>query len=136
MKRILILSAAATVIVAGAGIAGVALSPHAQAAPGYSQCIDASSLDTKMVVSSNQIVVQDMQGHGGLLTLGPPCTQMEDLDHVGFEFDGDSRICSKHDVKILYSHGMDDHERPLRCIITNIKPLTRDEVKAYSSSGH
>ena len=135
MKRILTLSVAAAVIVAGAGIAGLAMSPHAEAAaPG--QCIDASDLATKMVVSSNQVVIQDFQGHGGLLTLGPPCSQMEDLDHVGFEFDGDSRICNKHDVKILYSHGMGDHERPLRCIITNIKPLTRDEVKAYSSSGH
>lgn len=135
MKRILALSAAAAVVVAGAGTAGIGLSPHAQAATS-GQCIDASDLNTKMVVGSNQVVLQDFEGHGGLLTLGPPCTQMQDLDHVGFEFNGDSRICSKHDVKILYSHGMDDHERPLRCIITNIKPLTRDEVKAYSSSGH
>ncbi len=139
MKKIVLLAAAAA-IVAGAGALSLGHAPQARAADPapaptpLAQCVDVHSLNSKMIVSKNQIVLEDSFHHAALLTMGAPCDQMDDLDHVGFLVDGDSRLCGIHDVKILYSHAGDDHMPPLRCLITDIKPLTLDQVKAYSSS--
>jgi hypothetical protein len=139
MKKIVLL-AAAVAVVAGGGALCLTHAPSAKAAdpapaamsPPLAQCIDTHSLKTKMIVSKNQLVVVDDFNHAALLTLSQPCDQMEDLDHVGFLIEGDSRLCQIHDVKIEYAH-QDDHLHPmLRCLITDLKPLTLDQVKAYS----
>ncbi len=134
MKKIMLVAAAAVVMVtAGAislGHAPAVRAADAAPAPALTQCIETKNLDTKMIVSKNQVVMQDMSGHGALVTLAPPCAQMQELDHVGFLYEGDTRLCQIHDIKILYSR---DTEPPVRCLITDLKPLTKDEVKAYSS---
>ena len=139
MKKIVLLAAAAAVV-AAAGALSLGHAPVARAAdpapePRLAQCVDTHSLRTKMIVSKNQLVLEDDFHHAALVTLAEPCGQMDELDHIGFEIQGDSRICGIHDMKILYSHGMgDDHMPPLRCLMTDLKPLTLDQVKAYSSS--
>jgi hypothetical protein len=139
MKKIALLAATAAVF-AGAGAFGLSHAPAARAAdpapsavpPPLTQCVDTRSLRTKMIVSKNQLVVEDDFHHAALLTLSQPCDQMDDLDHIGFIIEGDSRLCQIHDVKIEYAH-QDDHLHPmLRCLITDLKPLTLDQVKAYS----
>jgi hypothetical protein len=138
MKKIAFL-AAAVAVAAGGGALSLARTPPAKAAqaptsPAAStQCIDTRDLNTRMIVSKNQVVLEDSFHHAALITLSQPCSQMDELDHVGFLIEGDSRLCQIHDVKILYSHwGM--HEHPLTCLITDLKPLTHDQVKAYFSS--
>ena len=118
-----------------AGIVGLGHAPAVRAAdaapaPALTQCIDTKSLESKMIVSKNQVVMVDDSGHAALVTLAPPCSQMDELDHVGFLYEGDTRLCQVHDIKILYSR---ENERPVQCLITDLKPLTKDEVKAYSS---
>lgn len=135
MKKIAFLAAAAVVTTVAAGALSLAHAPKVRAAdaapaPALTQCVDTKDLQTKMIVSKNQVVMQDMSGHGALVTLAPPCAQMQELDHVGFLYEGDTRLCQIHDIKILYSR---DTEPPVRCLITDLKPLTKDEVKAYSS---
>ena len=139
MKKIALLAAAVDVL-AGAGAFSLGHAPAARAAdpaassspPPLTQCVDTRSLRTKMIVSKNQLVVEDDFHHAALLTLSEPCDQMDDLDHIGFIIEGDSRLCQIHDVKIEYAH-QDDHLHPmLRCLITDLKPLTLDQVKAYS----
>ena len=139
MKKIVLLAAAA-VVLAGAGVLSLGHAPAARAADPapaavpapLTQCVDTRSLRTKMIVSKNQLVVEDDFHHAALLTLSEPCDQMDDLDHIGFIIEGDSRLCQIHDVKIEYAH-QDDHLHPmLRCLITDLKPLTLDQVKAYS----
>ncbi len=135
MKKIVLLAAAAVVTIAAAGAFSLTQAPAVRAAdaapaPALTQCIETKDLETKMIVSKNQVVMQDMSGHGALVTLAPPCAQMQELDHVGFLYEGDTRLCQIHDIKILYSR---DTEHPVRCLITDLKPLTKDEVKAYSS---
>ena len=139
MKKIVFLAAAAVVAVTAAGVISFAHAPNARAAdpapePKLAQCVDVHSLRTKMIVSKNQVVLEDDFHHAALVTLAPPCSEMDELDHVGFLIEGDSRICGLHDVKILYSHATDDHMAPLRCLMSDLKPLTLDQVKAYSSS--
>ena len=139
MKKIALL-AAAVAVVAGAGAFSLSHAPAARAAdpapsaspPALTQCVDTRSLRTKMIVSKNQLVIEDDFHHAALLTLSEPCDQMDDLDHIGFIIEGDSRLCQIHDIKIEYAH-QDDHLHPmLRCLITDLKPLTLDQVKAYS----
>ena len=135
MKKMAFLAAAAVVVTA-AGAFSPAHAPVARAAdpapaPALTQCVDTQSLESKMIVSKNQLVLEDISGHAALVTLGAPCSQMDDIDHVGFLYEGDTRLCQIHDIKILYSR---DTEHPVRCLITDLKPLTKDEVKAYSSS--
>ena len=135
MKKIVLLAAAAVVATA-AGAFSLGHAPVARAAdpapvPALAQCVDTKFLETKMIVSKNQLVLEDISGHAALATLSPPCSEMDDIDHVGFIYDGDTRLCQIHDIKILYSR---DTEHPVRCLITDLKPLTKDEVKAYSSS--
>lgn len=138
MKKIALLSAAVAVV-AGAGALSLVHTPQARAAdpaptsPALKQCIDTRDLNTRMIVSKNQLVLEDSFHHAALVTLSPPCSQMDELDHVGFLIEGDSRLCQIHDIKILYSHAS-MHERPLTCLITDLKPLTHDQVKAYFSS--
>jgi len=138
MKKIALL-AAAVAVVAGAGALSLGHAPAARAAdpapamsPPLAQCVDTRSLRTKMVVSKNQLVIEDDFHHAALLTLGAPCDQMDDLDHIGFLIQGDSRLCEIHDVKIEYAHQDDNIHPMLRCLITDLKPLTLDQVKAYS----
>ncbi len=135
VKKIALLAAAVAAI-AGAGALGLTHAPQARAAdpapPPLAQCVDTHSLNINMIVSKNQVVLEDSFHHAALLTLSQPCTQMDSLDGIGFLIEGDSRLCQIHDVKILYTRqGL--HEPPSRCLITDMKPLTKDEVKAYSS---
>ena len=140
MKKFALLSAAVAVA-AGAGALGLMHTPQARAAdpaptspPALAQCVDTHDLNTRMIVSKNQLVLEDSFHHAALVTLSQPCGQMDELDHVGFLIEGDSRLCRIHDIKILYSHATGMHEHPLTCLITDLKPLTHDQVKAYFSS--
>ncbi len=131
MKTFAVLAAFAAAA-AAVGLVGLGHAPQAKAAdpaPPATQCIDTKFLDSKMIVSKDQLMLQDGSGHAALVTLAPPCSQMDELDHVGFIYEGDTRLCQKHDIKILYSR---DTERPVQCIITDVKPLTKAEAKAYS----
>ena len=133
MKKI-VLMAAAAVVAAGAGAYSLGRAPEARAAdpaPAANQCIETASLESKMVVAKNQLLLEDSYGHAALVTLSPPCSQMDQLDHIGFIYQGDTRLCQKHDIKILYSR---ESEHPVQCLIEDVKPLTKDEAKAYSSS--
>jgi len=136
MKK-MVLFVAAAVVGTAVGALSLAHAPAARAAdplpPPLAQCVDLKDLSSKMIVSKNQVVLEDISHHAALATLAPPCSQMDELDHVGFIFDGDSRLCQIHDVKILYSR---TDERPVQCLITDLKPLTMDQVKAYSKPSH
>ena len=132
MKKVVLL-AAATAVIASAGALAIGHAPQARAAdpaPATHQCIDTQYLDTKMIVDKDKLLLQDSSGHATLVTLAPPCSQMQELDHVGFVYDGDTRLCHIHDIKILYSR---TDEPSVQCLITDIKPLTKAEAKAYSS---
>jgi len=141
MKKIALL-AAVTAVAAAAGALSLAHTPQARAADpaptsqALKQCVDTRDLNTRMIVSKNQILLEDSFHHAALVTLSQPCSQMDELDHVGFLIEGDSRLCQIHDIKILYSHATGMHEHPLTCLITDLKPLTHDQVKAYFSSSH
>ena len=135
MKKIVLLAAAVAITTVAVGAVTMTHAPAVRAAdaapaPALTQCIETKSLESKMIVSKNQVVMVDDAGHAALVTLAPPCSQMQELDHVGFLYEGDTRLCQIHDIKILYSR---DIEPPVRCLITDVKPLTKDEVKAYSS---
>ncbi len=133
MKKMALL-AAAVAVSGGAGAFVLGHAPQARAAdpaPAANQCVDTNLLETKMIVGKDQVLMVDSMGHAALVTLAPPCSQMDELDHVGFIYEGDTRLCQKHDIKILYSR---TDERPVQCLITDVKPLTKTEAKAYSSS--
>ncbi|WP_140984896.1 DUF6491 family protein [Asticcacaulis tiandongensis] len=91
------------------------------------QCVDAGRLMTKRVVDKQTLFVED-GGRAALLTLSSPCANLDELDKIGFEFNGSSMICDKRDVKILYSRFS---EKPVRCLISKVTPLTPEQAKAY-----
>lgn len=94
---------------------------------GNKQCVDAGRLMTKRVVDKQTLFVED-GGRAALLTLSAPCANLDELDKIGFEFNGSSLICDKRDVKILYSRFS---EKPVRCLISKVTPLTPEQAKAY-----
>lgn len=99
-----------------------------KAAPKANHCVDAGNDVRRMVVDKQSIMVEDGSGRGVLLTLSMPCKNLDELDQIGFEFNGSSQICDKRDAKILYSR---NGEAPVRCLITEVKHLTREQTKAY-----
>ncbi|MFT4091623.1 MAG: DUF6491 family protein [Asticcacaulis sp.] len=91
------------------------------------QCVDAGRLMTKRVVDKQTLFIED-GGRAALLTLSSPCANLDEMDKIGFEFNGSTMVCDKRDVKILYSRFT---ERPVRCLINKVTPLTPEEAKAY-----
>ena len=91
------------------------------------QCVDAGRLMTKRVVDKQTVFIED-GGRAALLTLSSPCTNLDEMDKIGFEFNSSSMICDKRDVKILYSRFS---EKPVRCLIAKVTPLTAEQAKAY-----
>jgi hypothetical protein len=92
------------------------------------QCIDASDLDRRQVVKPDTLLIEDDRGRAALLKLSAPCENMNDLDRIGFEFNGSTLLCDRKDIKILYSRF---NESPLRCIIETITPITKAEADKY-----
>lgn len=129
MTRVLTIALTAAAAIAGVSVIGFSQAPKAIAASN-TQCVDAGSLQTRRVIDRNKMFVEDSWGRAAILTLSQPCSQMDEMDRIGFEFSGTTQICSPHDVQVLYSR---QDERPVQCIITDVRPLTKDEAKAYSS---
>jgi hypothetical protein len=101
------------------------------AKPATRACIDVSTNISRQVVGKNKLRLDDGLGRSAVLTLSPPCSNMDDFDKIGFELSGSSQLCDVHDMKILYSrHG----EAPLTCLITDLKVLKRGQTQESQSS--
>jgi len=123
---------AALAAAVGFGLGGLSLAAAApEEAPKNESgrvCVDAGQLGRKMVVDKNTVLVEDYAGHAALLKLSAPCRNLDELDKIGFEFNGSSQICDRRDVKILYSRFT---EAPVRCLIEEVIPLSRAEAAKY-----
>lgn len=97
-----------------------------------SSCLDASRLTTRMVVDSDTLFIEDMNGKGAVLEMTAPCSQMRDLDQISFEFSGSTRVCGRTDIKVV--HNTPNGAIPARCIVKTYTPMTRDETRAYLAS--
>lgn len=91
------------------------------------QCVDMSNLSTRMVLSPDTLLLQDASGHAAKLKMSAPCSQMDDLDMIGFEINGGSQLCSRTDIKVIHSR-FDGPQ--VRCIINEVTFLNRDEARA------
>ena len=89
-------------------------------------CVSAPLDDTKVIDDSTLLVYDDFR-NGYKLDISGPCTTMNDMSHIGFEFNGSDQICRAHDAFILHS---EFDEAPLKCIINGVQPLTRAEAEA------
>ncbi|WP_189488496.1 DUF6491 family protein [Asticcacaulis endophyticus] len=92
------------------------------------QCFDLNNMRTRMVIEPDSLLIEDGFGKYVLLKLTAPCRNIDELDRIGFEFNGSTQVCSRTDVKILHSRNT---EAPLRCLIDTMTPLTKDEAKVY-----
>lgn len=104
---------------------------EAKSAPQASACLDSNFLTTRMVVNGNTLFIEDMSGQGAVLEMAPPCSNMHDLDMIGFEFRGSSKICGRTDIKVV--HNTPNGAIPAKCIVKTYTPLNREEAKAYLS---
>jgi hypothetical protein len=95
------------------------------------QCVDVSRLNTRMVLKPDTLLIEDTGGHAAILTMSAPCAQMDELDQIGFEINGVSRLCSRTDIKILHARFGGPQ---VRCIISDVKFLSHDEAKALINS--
>ena len=89
------------------------------------RCLDARHIGRKHVVDDHTLLIYDDWGNAYKLGIGGPCRNMNDMSHIGFEFDGGDQICGAHDAKILYSEW---NEPPVTCLINSVKPLTKAEA--------
>ncbi|MDC7675646.1 DUF6491 family protein [Asticcacaulis machinosus] len=92
------------------------------------QCYDLGNMRSRMVIEPDSLLIEDAFGKYVLLKLTAPCRHIDELDKIGFEFNGSTQLCRKTDVKILHSRNT---EAPLRCLIDTMTPLTKDEAKVY-----
>ncbi|MGZ3299282.1 MAG: DUF6491 family protein [Asticcacaulis sp.] len=130
MKKIISMGLVAAAVAAGVAALSLSQAPQAVAASD-NKCIDAGSLQSRMIIDRNKVLVEDSFGRTAILTLSQPCSQMDEMDRVGFIFNGTTQVCGPHDVQILYSRM---NERPVQCIINDVQILTAAEAKAYTSS--
>jgi len=91
------------------------------------QCVNGGNSMTRRVIDKQTVLIED-GGRAALLTLTSPCSNLDELDKIGFEFNGSTQICDRRDVKILYSRFT---ERPVHCLVSKITPLTPEQAKAY-----
>ncbi len=91
------------------------------------RCLDGRHVGRIHVVDSHTLLVYDDFRNGYKLDISGPCTTMNDMSHIGFEFNGSDQICRAHDAFILHS---EFDEAPLKCIINGVQPLTRAEAEA------
>lgn len=95
------------------------------ARPASARCLDSQHIGRKHVVDDHTLLVYDDWGNAFKLDIGGPCRNMDDWDHIGFEFNGTSDICGAHDAMILYSKF---DEQPLRCVINGVHPVSKTEA--------
>jgi hypothetical protein len=125
----LVLLATAFAGAAGAGAEGQSASESKSSASAKVQpglCVDVSNIFSRQVIDKNKLRVEDGFGRSAILTLSQPCSNMDELDHIGFEMSASGLLCRPHDVKILHSRY---NEKPLTCLITDLKVMTREETK-------
>lgn len=91
------------------------------------QCYDLNNMRSRMVIEPDSLLIEDAYGKYVLVKLTAPCRNIDELDRIGFEFNGSTLLCKRTDVKILHSRNT---ETPLRCLIDTMTPLTKDEAKA------
>ncbi len=89
------------------------------------KCLDIHYTGRFHVVDDHTLLVYDTWGNPYQLDIGGPCRSMTDFSHFGFEVNGTSQVCQAHDAMLLYSQ---DTERPVRCLINGVKPLTKAEA--------
>lgn len=112
------------------GVVGLGTAGDSETAPvNKTPCIDMDHLEASIVIDKNVLLVKEFGGPAAKLTLSQPCSQMSDLDRVGFEFYGSARLCQRTDVKILHSRF---DEAPLTCLISKIEYVTDAEFKKLS----
>lgn len=125
--KVAALGVAAVLGLGGLSLAFAAPQDKPEAEPAHT-CIDAGHLSRKMVVDKNTVLVEDYSGRSALLKLSAPCRNLDELDKIGFEFNGSTQICDRRDVKILYSRFT---EAPVRCLIEEVVPLSKAEAAKY-----
>lgn len=106
--------------------AAQSVKPDAPRTEAPRQCYDFNNMRTRMVIEPDSLLIEDAFGKYVLLKLTAPCRNIDELDKIGFEFNGSTQVCSRTDVKILHSR---DTEAPLRCLIDTLTPLTKDEAR-------
>lgn len=116
----------------GVGVSqAISADEAAKPATQASACLDSNFLTTRMVVNGNTLFIEDISGQGAVLEMAAPCTNMRDLDIIGFEFKGSSKICGRTDIKVV--HNTQNGTIPAKCIVKTYTPLNREETKAYLS---
>ncbi|ESQ80528.1 DUF6491 family protein [Asticcacaulis sp. YBE204] len=119
--------------VAAVGFGGLSLAnaePETTAASKVApkHCVNAGNLDRRMVVDKTTVLIEDGFGRAALLKLSRPCQNLDDMDRIGFEFEGSTQICGPRDVKILYSRF---NEAPIRCLVESVTPLSKEQATKY-----
>ncbi|MFT3997691.1 MAG: DUF6491 family protein [Asticcacaulis sp.] len=134
MRRLRTLAACAAgaglgvLIVSGFATADEPVKDQASTSVSGRHCVDGSQLSRRMVIDKSHVLIEDSSGRAAILKLTAPCQNLDDLDKIGFEFDGTTQVCGRRDAKILYSRFT---EAPVRCLIEEYKPLSKAEAAKY-----
>ncbi|EGF90272.1 hypothetical protein ABI_32880 [Asticcacaulis biprosthecium C19] len=91
------------------------------------RCVS-TPLETTDIIDRKTLYIEDRSGNAAVLTMSNGCLQRG--EPVGFEFYGSGQICKPIDANIT---GSIASAVPLRCMVKEVKLLTREEAKAYRS---
>ena len=95
------------------------------------KCLDGQNTGRFHVVDEKTLLIYDRSGNAYKVGVGGPCRSMTDFDQFGFEFRGNTQICRAYDATLLRSQ---NGERPLKCIINSVQPISREEAEHLDPS--
>ncbi len=89
------------------------------------RCVS-TPLETTRVIDRKTLYIEDRSGNAAILHMSYNC--LSEFSPTGFEYRGSSQICNPIDADI--TGGVTDAV-PLRCMVSQVQLLSKDEAKTY-----
>lgn len=93
------------------------------------RCVS-TPLETTDIIDRKTLYIEDRSGNAAVLTMGSNC--LREGETLGFEFFGSSQICRPIDADI--TTGVNTAV-PIRCMVKDVKLLSRDEARDWRNRG-